>query len=105
MKSELMPEIPTTSDSWQFVVDSTDEEREALMVDFWNSHLRLLEKYEKIQPGISEKVFLLFEKSAHESNQVLQEHFEKVTLPKLKRRAFIDGVLGRRVMLPWKIED
>ena len=116
MKPELTPEVPKAIDPWQFVVDTlrdatiqlidlTNEEIEALTTNFWNSHTALLEKYEQIQPGISERVFLVFEQLGNQKQREVQEHFEKVILPKTKRRAFINGMLGHQVTLTRKNED
>jgi len=115
MQTESMPEIPTPEDAWQFVVDTlrdatlelidlTSEEREALATNFWNSHTSILEKYENIQPGISEQVFLLFEQSGDEKRQANQEYFEEVILPKIKKRAFLNGMIGRQVLPPLTTE-
>ena len=116
MKSELTPEAPKPIDPWQFVVDTfrdatiqsidlTNEEIEALTANFWKSHIALLEKYEQIKPGISEQIFLMFEQLGNQKQREVQEHFEKVILPKTKRRAFIDGMLGHQVTLARKNED
>lgn len=71
-------------------IDLTAEERQALDQNFWPAFRYVLDKYEEIEPGITEKIFL-----AAEAQQARnQEHFDNVTLPRAKRRAFLRGLFG-----------
>jgi hypothetical protein len=116
MKNELMPGVQSVNEAWQVVIDNlrsatmqlidlTDTEKAALQDTFWHSHPAIMEKYEIINPGITEQVFLSSEELCNTKLQADQDYFDKVTLPKVKRRAFISGLLGRQIVFPYAPND
>lgn len=92
--------------SWQAVTDSmktatlelvpdlTSEELAFLEKNFWHHHVRIMEKREVFDPGITERVFNRAEEITFARRQAEQEHFDKVTLPKIKRSALLRGIFG-----------
>lgn len=76
------------------LVEVTDEEKKLLDESFWSAHVSILERAEVFHPGITQAVFTRFEELGEARQKADEEEFQNVTLPRVKRRAHIRGLLG-----------
>jgi hypothetical protein len=85
----------------ELIPDLSAEELQGLEDSFWKTHVALLEKAEQTIPGISAQIFDRAEEITAARRRAEQQFFEATTLPNTKRRAFIDGLMGR----PFRPDD
>lgn len=75
-------------------IEVSDEERQLLNENFWAVHSAVLERAELFQPGVARAIFDRAELIGQERRQHEMDVFENETLPKIKRSAFLRGLIG-----------
>jgi hypothetical protein len=80
--------------TFEYLPDISDEDRQMLEESFWSAHVEILKRAELYHPGIAEKIITRAVEISEQRRDAEIYELENVTLPRLRRRAWLRAIIG-----------